>query len=57
MGARKLLLVCFKESENHFREMHENEASKGDRGWVRDAIEFVDLVSKMQGAQLHSIFI
>lgn len=57
MGARKLLLVCFKESENHFREMHENEASKGDRGWVRDAIEFVDLLSKMQGAQLHSIFI
>lgn len=49
--------MCFKEPENHFREMDRNEASKGDMIWVGDAVEFVDLANKMQDIQLHVIFI
>jgi hypothetical protein len=57
VGTRTHLLLCFKEPENHFRKIHKHETSKGHGSWVRDVIEFIELASKMQGAQLHLMFI
>lgn len=47
MGIRIYFFLCFKEFENYFRKIYKYEILKGYGSWVRDVIEFIELVSKM----------